>query len=402
MLCNKLKLFTHIYKNNNKIIGSISFKNLMNEYIITPNIQRIKDDKKITDIVNYQSNYFKKDNNQCFNFQGLINIHCCEEDGNNYLVDGQHRYFSIKNLMNIYGDSHLIDIECIKVKTFDDLNENYKLINKNTPLPEFKSYNNKNIVEEVSKYFFDTYPDIWKPSRRPQRPYINKNHFQESIEYLYIKLDLYFKNSDKNVHSKYLIDIIDNKNKKMKQWPLESYEKNIRKIKKWPEYKEIADSKGFYLGMYSNISQDYCYMWIKEIIKEETGEELKNKRNTNKKKSIPKAIKEETWNKWVGETHGIALCYCCRKAKISKSKFVAGHVVAEANGGVISVDNLRPICQDCNSSMMTKHMLDYIKEFYPNNTNLFENNKPPLINKKEEKKEKKSRGFFGSIFPSSS
>ena len=64
--------------------------------------------------------------------------------------------------MNIYGDSHLIDVECIKVKTFDDLNENYKLINKNTPLPEFKSYNNKNIVEEVSKYFFDTYPDIWK------------------------------------------------------------------------------------------------------------------------------------------------------------------------------------------------------------------------------------------------
>ena len=382
MLCSKMKLFKNVYKNNNKLIGSISFKNLMNEYIITPNIQRIKDNDKIKDIVKYQSNYYKRDNMQYFNFQGLINIHCCEEDGNNYLVDGQHRYFSVKSLMDIYGDNHLIDIECIQVKTLEEFKENYKLINKNTPLPEFKDYNNKNIVEEISNHFFENYPNIWNKSRRPPRPYINKNHFQESIEYLYDTLRKHFQNTEKSVNSKYLIDIITNKNNKMKQWPLESYEKNIRKIKKWPEYKELADKKGFYLGMYSNISQDYCYTWIKELIQEETGEIIKNKRNTNKKKSIPKAIKDESWNKWVGEKEGLALCYCCRKAQISKSKFVAGHVKAEAMGGKINVDNLRPICSDCNSSMMTKHMFEYIKEFYPNNAILFSKNTPPIIKKK--------------------
>ncbi len=33
--------------------------------------------------------------------------------------------------------------------------------------------------------------------------------------------------------------IITNKNNEMSNWPIESYERNIRKIKKWPEYKEI-------------------------------------------------------------------------------------------------------------------------------------------------------------------
>ena len=139
MLCSKSKLFKHVYVHNNKIIGSISFKNLMNEYIITPNIQRIKDINKINKIVEYQSNYYKKHNRNHFNFQGLINIHCCKEDGNNYLVDGQHRYYSIKNLMSVYGENHSIDIECIMVDTINELKENYNLINKNTPLPEFKN-----------------------------------------------------------------------------------------------------------------------------------------------------------------------------------------------------------------------------------------------------------------------
>ena len=39
--------------------------------------------------------------------------------------------------------------------------------------------------------------------------------------------------------------------------------------------------------------------------------------------------------------------------------FNCGHIIAEANGGGIIVSNLKPICQNCNSSMGTKNMDDF-------------------------------------------
>ena len=43
--------------------------------------------------------------------------------------------------------------------------------------------------------------------------------------------------------------------------------------------------------------------------------------------------------------------------------FNCGHIIAEANGGKVIVSNLKPICQNCNSSMGTKNMDDFMKGF---------------------------------------
>ena len=43
--------------------------------------------------------------------------------------------------------------------------------------------------------------------------------------------------------------------------------------------------------------------------------------------------------------------------------FNCGHIIAEANGGELIVSNLKPICQNCNSSMGTKNMDDFMKGF---------------------------------------
>jgi hypothetical protein len=44
---------------------------------------------------------------------------------------------------------------------------------------------------------------------------------------------------------------------------------------------------------------------------------------------------------------------------------------------------MRPICNSCNLSMKTKHMFEYIKEYYPNNVIAFKTNKPPIIKSKK-------------------
>jgi len=78
-----------------------------------------------------------------------------------------------------------------------------------------------------------------------------------------------------------------------------------------------------------------------------------------KKKTIPKVVKDLSWNKWVGEDVARTKCLCCGVNEIKMSSFHCGHVVAEANGGTTTVDNLRPICAACNTSMGTENLNEF-------------------------------------------
>ena len=78
-----------------------------------------------------------------------------------------------------------------------------------------------------------------------------------------------------------------------------------------------------------------------------------------RKKPIPATVKRLVWNTYIGESNGIGKCWCCEVTEIAQMRFHCGHVVAEKNGGKIEVSNLRPICQNCNSSMKTTNMMDF-------------------------------------------
>lgn len=77
-----------------------------------------------------------------------------------------------------------------------------------------------------------------------------------------------------------------------------------------------------------------------------------------KKTQIPKKLRRPIWQKTNNSESG--LCYCCMR-DIEFEKFHAGHVIAEFNGGRMTVDNIFAICSLCNHSMGTMHMYDYIK-----------------------------------------
>jgi 5-methylcytosine-specific restriction endonuclease McrA len=80
-----------------------------------------------------------------------------------------------------------------------------------------------------------------------------------------------------------------------------------------------------------------------------------------KKKPISATIKRLVWNTNIGEDIGKSKCMCCYSTDITQMSFNCGHIVAEANGGDTIVSNLKPICQNCNSSMGTKNMEDFMK-----------------------------------------
>ena len=82
------------------------------------------------------------------------------------------------------------------------------------------------------------------------------------------------------------------------------------------------------------------------------------------KKRISPIIRYEVWEKYIGNKI-IAKCFCCRKNNITpftnNNTFHAGHILSESRGGKIELDNLLPICQDCNKSMYTTHWDDWVK-----------------------------------------
>ena len=83
--------------------------------------------------------------------------------------------------------------------------------------------------------------------------------------------------------------------------------------------------------------------------------------NKKKKKPISATVKRLVWNANIGEEIGKSKCLCCHSTDITQLSFHCGHIVAESNGGELIVSNLRPICQNCNSSMGTKNMNDFMK-----------------------------------------
>ena len=76
---------------------------------------------------------------------------------------------------------------------------------------------------------------------------------------------------------------------------------------------------------------------------------------------ITHLMKRLVWAKHVGAERGETPCLCCRLARISQLSFHCGHVVSSHRGGATTVDNLRPICQSCNSSMGTRDMREYMQ-----------------------------------------
>jgi len=107
---------------------------------------------------------------------------------------------------------------------------------------------------------------------------------------------------------------------------------------------------------------------VKKVKKTSTKSDVKKSENIidnndkkKKKKPISAAIKRLVWNTNIGEDVSKSKCMCCYSTDITQMSFNCGHIVADANGGETIVSNLKPICQNCNSSMGTKNMEEFMK-----------------------------------------
>ncbi len=82
-----------------------------------------------------------------------------------------------------------------------------------------------------------------------------------------------------------------------------------------------------------------------------------------RKRTIPKTLKINVWECYIGKEVGSAKCMCCQKNEIIQGHFEAGHIISERDGGATNIENLRPICSLCNKSMGSKNMLEFMQEY---------------------------------------
>lgn len=99
-------------------------------------------------------------------------------------------------------------------------------------------------------------------------------------------------------------------------------------------------------------------------IKKEIRKKYKPTAQKKPRKTIPKTVKSDVWDKYIGKTHGVGKCSCC-KNEIDSKNFECGHVKSVKEGGEDTVENLRPICSKCNKSMGTQNLFDFKKQHYP-------------------------------------
>ena len=100
--------------------------------------------------------------------------------------------------------------------------------------------------------------------------------------------------------------------------------------------------------------------YIKQKNFVETTNELKETikiiEEKKKKNKLSAVLRYKVWNTYIGIECGIGKCCCCKTTDIFQQSFECGHIIAVKNGGLDSIENLRPICSLCNKSMGSLHM----------------------------------------------
>jgi hypothetical protein len=88
-------------------------------------------------------------------------------------------------------------------------------------------------------------------------------------------------------------------------------------------------------------------------------------REPEARKSIPKKLRLRVWRHYFRSEEADGICFCCGDEIYYEVDYEACHVIAHKHGGTDTLDNLRPGCRSCNRSMGTQNMVEFKKQFYP-------------------------------------
>ena len=301
--------------------------------------------KQVDEIVNYQKELkTKRGKYEIFNC--LYITYCEQNDPPFEMIDGQHRFSAFERLYNISGNFK-IEYKIIICKNADEAYSYFEIINKSKPLVLHRNRNESQEIRKLTTHMKQKYKSYIKQSQTPRIPNINLS-----------KLEIHLR--DHKVVSKCIernVDIIDVVEK------LNSFYQHVDEISpgKWDDWGilqhqiELEQPK-FYLGLFKN------FEWICHLLKhleENLSYETFQHRSCVNMERITKKLRKDLWKKHFSEARE-GLCYCCNDP-INEDNYQVGHVISRVKGGDTKIDNLKPICIQCNQDMKIENMEEYKK-----------------------------------------
>ena len=104
-------------------------------------------------------------------------------------------------------------------------------------------------------------------------------------------------------------------------------------------------------------------MWFAKNLFEIVENKRKRKEKVNqkrlyKKQKIPKALREQVWLNKNGEYFNSTCSIHWCNNNINCFNFDCGHNIPESKGGETNIENLIPICRNCNTGMGNRFTID--------------------------------------------
>jgi len=267
------------------------------------------------------------------------------------VIDGQHRLHALIRLPLI----------------FDKIEFTFHIQicqNENEAIEKFKTC----IKGNDEKYLIDT--NILTPYFRESKPYQFKNKLLENYgdyfvkskknPYIYNLESFIIELKNNNFFNKYkkksinnLINLLIKRNNKF-------YKKKYLHYVKDNNYDLFYKKEIYYIQnkIIFSLKNNNFIDYIKNVKID------KYHKFRKVKQKIPKKLKELVWNKYCNKNElnsdivtKCPISFC--NTKIYKTNFHCGHIISEANGGLLNFNNLKPLCSNCNLSMGRNNWCKY-------------------------------------------
>lgn len=321
----------------------------------TPKFQRACDDRRANDIERFiVSRKFV-----------VGDIILSGSSSNGYLIiDGQHRAAAVRNaasrglLTNDDGSIVSLTVFAPHEATPEEL---FQLVNMAIPVPEYivtSTLHSHRLdgMRAVETYLRQQFKEYVSEARSPRRPNFNPSHIIDAM----MKSDSSLSCTPTTSSEwcglvEYVNTCILNENK----WSIPSTKSSAERkfvLAQWDPLHAWAAS-GQWADAWARAGRSTATLSYTE----------KKKATKNNRTPIPVAVRNAVWNAYAGGPEvGEIACACCETTRITQQTFECGHIVAAAEGGTSTADNMRPVCRGCNRSMGKVSMHEFKRKHFAN------------------------------------
>lgn len=302
--------------------------------VATPDIQRTLDPAVVDRIVCFQQNFYAVHGHYLL----MGNITIARINGNDCIIDGQHRAAAYHRLSNLTE----VPVEIFEVDE-EHLVSLYKAVNSATPnMIAVLTTTNYKIINALEKWLVAQFPTFVKRSDRTNRPNVSLPTIKKTLENRRLPAcDLVAAACALNNYYASLPATT------FQAWGVTDAAKTIELCKK--------KQPSLFFSLYRG------YEWIDRLIDIAHGTQPQELQHVccDRRVRIPKTLRVQVW----GQPSLVGVCHAC-KSVLNFTDFECGHIIAVAHGGKTTLDNLAPVCRTCNLDMGTMHMsawIDWLK-----------------------------------------